>query len=128
MVPTIPTLNLGPESKHYIVELGTYPDTKQPKLLLVEYGSLGPKLVLTYFAPKVDLRAYDADFAFKRRHALIRCDGEFGRLYQELVRKEFLRPTEDVMTDGKLSARVCQIDLTYCILPFDEEDTHGSYY
>lgn len=127
MVPTIPTLTLGKEPKAYIVELVEYSATKQPKLRLTEYGSVGPKLILTYEAPKIDLRAYDADFAFKRRHALIRCSGEYHRLYQELIRQGFLRPTEDVMTDGQQSARVCQIDLAYCVIPSDEEDSHGSF-
>ena len=127
MVPDVPTLLLGKDPKHYLVELVKYPNSKQPKLLLAQYQTVGPKLILTYEAPRLNLRAYDADFNFRRRHALIRCSGEYARLYRDLVRLGFLRPTEDVMTDGKQSARVCQIDLGYCIIPSDEEDHYGSH-
>jgi len=81
------------------LERTTYPDG-QPKLLLTQTEGTGAsKLVPTYNASFIYLRAYDADYAFTRRHAVFRSSG--------LTHGCVLTPTNTVIRDGDLVARVC---------------------
>jgi hypothetical protein len=64
----------------------------QPKLPVTQHDVPGAsKLVLTYNAPFIDLRAYDADFNFKRQHAIFRMSGLFTDIFRYLRGNVFLR-------------------------------------
>lgn len=122
--PTIPTIQIGRQQAHYVIEWREYANTQQPKLLLARYGVLQPKVILTYELPGLDLRAFDADSAFRKRHALFRNSGEFKGLYDDLVRRGVLIPVRGAdgqVSAGHITARICQFDQVFC-LPYPNED------
>ena len=62
--------------------------------------------MLTYNAPFIDLRAYDADFNFKRQHAIFRMS-DCLRISSDICLANVFTPTNAIIRDGHLVARVC---------------------
>jgi hypothetical protein len=80
----------------------------QPKLPVTQHDVLGAsKLVLTYNAPFIDLRAYDVDFNFKRQQAIFRMSRLFTDIFRYLLGQCIFTPTNTIVRDGNLVARVC---------------------
>jgi hypothetical protein len=101
--------------KLYYLELGVYAGSGQPCLSLRPYGHEGEPLVLTYEFPGIDLRAYDADFGMRRRHAIIRVSGAFERTFDYLTEEGICTPADKILvSDGVVYGRVCRLDLTRC--------------
>ena len=121
----VPTFKFGAKNKVFFLELSSYSMSKQPKIILAVYPCLdvSQKTVITYELPSYDLRAYDADFAFKRRHALIRKSGRYLWMFQALASLKIIKPTESGIVDNATLAVVCGLNLeSFVILPEGVED------
>lgn len=122
----VPTFKFGKVNKEFFLELSSYSLSKQPKIILAVYPCLAAnqKTVITYELPSYDLRAYDADFAFKRRHALIRKSGRYLGMFQALTALKIIKPTESGVVDNSTLAVVCGLNLdSFVILPEEISDT-----
>src|ERR1019366_1020146 len=114
--------------REFFLELSVYLISKQPKVILAVYpcSSIKSKTIISHEYPSLDLRAYDADFNFKRKHGLIRKSGAYLATFKSLVGMGILKPTESAVVDGNVIAQVCELDMeSFVILPENIESELG---
>lgn len=112
------TLQVGPSRKLHFLELTKYDLTSQPRIYLRPYREDGPGVSITLEIPSIDLRSYDADYNFKRLHAIFRCDGVYASAYRLLSQSLVIAPAcNEVLTDSEkgILARVCHVNTDYCV-------------
>lgn len=117
VVSSIRTLALGKEQLPFYLAMERYDLTGQPKLVLVPYQRDEQRITLTLELPMVDLRAYDADFAFKRTHIAIRAYTIYLDVFRALIHHKIIRPTPVSIEDGtQRTARIVALDTAACVI------------